>query len=212
MRLRFSFFIKIPYIRHLNNEELPALEVLEVLNSKNQPIIQKMKRRTAIQNIFLLSAGAALLPNCQLEEKGPIYANVPLEKGQRTLIDLLTKAILPTEGTPVKTPESPTDFILTMLNDCTAPEDIQKYLLGMKEFQQRIKELYSTSFKKLETEEQLALFNSLGESAKMTEAAKYFFNTTNGMTRWHFSTSEHFMKEYKDFEFVPGRYLGCESV
>ena len=54
-----------------------------------------MKRREAIQNIFLLSAGLALLPNCQMEEKGPVYANVPLEKGQRTLMNLLTNAILP---------------------------------------------------------------------------------------------------------------------
>jgi len=171
-----------------------------------------MNRRTAIQNIFLLSAGMALLPNCQMEESGPVYANVPLEKGQRTLINLLTNAILPTEGTPVTTPESTTDFILTMLNDCTSPEDIQKYLLGMKEFQLGVKELYASSFKKLAPEKQLELFNNLGESEKMTEAAKHFFNATNGMTRWHFSTSEHFMKAYKDFEFVPGRYLGCEPV
>ncbi|MEM1119411.1 MAG: gluconate 2-dehydrogenase subunit 3 family protein [Bacteroidota bacterium] len=171
-----------------------------------------MDRRTAIQNIFLLSAGAVLLPNCEMEETGPVYANVPLEKGQRTLIDLVTKAILPTEGTPVAMPEKTVDFVLTMLNDCTAPEDIQKYLLGIKEFQQGVKELYQTSFKKIDAAQQLELFTKLGESEKMTEAAKYFFNTTNGLTRWQFSTSEHFMTAYQDFEFVPGRYLGCEPV
>ena len=118
-----------------------------------------MKRREAIQNMFLLSAGLALLPNCQLGEQGPIYANVPLEKGQRTLMNLLTNAILPREGTEVTTPESTTDFILTMLNDCTAPEDIQKYLLGMKEFQMGMKELYNTTFKKLAPEKQLSLIH-----------------------------------------------------
>ena len=171
-----------------------------------------MKRREAIQNMFLLSAGLALMPSCQFGENFPVYANVPLEKGQRTLIDLLTNAILPKEGTEITTPESTTDFILTMLNDCTAPEDIQKYLLGIKDFQQGLKEMYDTSFKKLAPEKQMALFTNLGESEKMTEAAKYFFNTTNGMTRRHFSTSEHFMTKYMDFEFAPGRYLGCEPV
>ena len=171
-----------------------------------------MKRREAIQNIFLLSAGLALLPSCEMEEKGPVYANVPLEKGQRTLMNLLTNAILPREGTEVSTPESTTDFILTMLNDCTSPEDIQKYLLGMKEFQMGIKELYNTTFKKLAPEKQLALFAGLGESEKMTDAAKGFFKQTVDATRRHFTSSEYFMKNRLDFEFVPGRYLGCEPV
>ncbi len=171
-----------------------------------------MKRREAIQNMFLLSAGLALLPNCQMEEKGPVYANVPLEKGQRTLMNLLTNAILPREGTEVTTPETTTDFILTMLNDCSSPEDIQEYLLGMKEFQMSIKELYNTSFKKMEPTQQLELFKSLGESEKITDAAKAFFNKTVGATRQHFTSSEYFMKNRLDFEFVPGRYLGCEPV
>ena len=171
-----------------------------------------MKRREAIQNMFLLSAGLALLPNCQLGEQGPIYANVPLDKGQRTLMNLLTNAILPREGTEVTTPESTTDFILTMLNDCTAPEDIQKYLLGMKEFQMGMKELYNTTFKKLAPEKQLELFTNLDKSEKMTDAAKDFFNQTASLTRRHFTSSEYFMKNRLDFEFVPGRYLGCEPV
>ncbi len=171
-----------------------------------------MKRREAIQNMFLLSAGLTLMSSCQFSESGPVYANVPLEKGQRTLIDLLTNAILPTEGTEVTTPESTIDFILTMLNDCTDPEDIQAYLLGMKEFQQGIKELHNTAFKKLTVEQQIALFEGIGDSEKMTEAAKTFFNKTAGMTRQHFTSSEYFMKNRLDFEFAPGRYLGCEPV
>jgi len=171
-----------------------------------------MKRREAIQNIFLLSAGLALLPNCKMEEQGPVYANVPLEKGQRTLMNLLTDAILPRAGTEVTTPETTTDFILTMLNDCTSPEDIQKYLLGMKEFQMGIKELHNTSFKKMVPEQQLELFTNLGESEKMTDVAKDFFNKTAWMTRKHFTSSEYFMKNRLDFEFAPGRYLGCEPV
>ena len=171
-----------------------------------------MKRREAIQNIFLLSAGMALMPSCQFEESGPVYANVPLEKGQRTLMNLLTNAILPREGTEIKTPESTTDFILTMLNDCTSPEDIQKYLTGMKEFTQNIQEIYNTSFKKMETEAQLTLFEDLGKSEKMTDNAKHFFNTTSWLTQRHFRSSEHFMTNYQDFEVVPGRYTGCRAL
>ena len=47
----------------------------------------------------------------------------------------------------------------TMLNDCTAPAEIQKYLTGIKEFKQGVKDLYNTSFKKLDTEKQIELFS-----------------------------------------------------
>ena len=170
-----------------------------------------MTRRTAIQNMILASAGITLLPACQFES-GPVYANVPLEKGQRTFIDLLTKAILPTEETAITTPESTTDFILTMLNDCTSPEDIQKYLIGIKEFQQGIQAVYGTTMKEMATDKQLELFMTLGKSEKMTPAAKYFFNITNGLTRRHFTGSEHFMKTVQEFEFLPARYIGCRLV
>jgi hypothetical protein len=125
---------------------------------------------------------------------------------------LLTNAILPREGTEIQTPESTTDFILTMLNDCTAPEDIQKYLDGMKAFQEKIKLDYNTSFKRLDATEQLALFNQLQTDATLSEPIKHFFDTTLGMTRRHFTSSAHYMQHYLDFEFAPGRYIGCSAI
>lgn len=170
-----------------------------------------MTRREAIQNIVLVSAGIALIPACQTES-GPIYANVPLESGQRAFIDLMTNAILPREGTEIETPESTTDFILTMLNDCAAPIDIKNYTTGIKEFQEGVKALYNNSFKDLNTAQQIEAFTKLGESEKMTDAAKHFFNTTKGMSQWHFTTSEYFLKNKRDFEFAPGRYVGCQAI
>ena len=170
-----------------------------------------MTRREAIHNIFLASAGIALMPGCKLED-GPFYANVPLERGQRTFIELMTNALLPRDGTEIQTPESTTDFILTTLNDCTAPEDIQQYLLGIKEFQKGIVEKYQKAFKRLDTEKQLELFSEMGSAPGMTEAARYFFNTTNNLTRRHFTVSEYFMKNVLEFEFAPGRYVGCKPI
>lgn len=170
-----------------------------------------MKRREAIQNIALLAVSITLVPACNFEQ-GPVYNNVPLEKGQRTLIDLLTNALLPKEGTEITTPESTTDFLLTMLNDCTAPEDINKFLLGLKEFQEKVKTTYSTSFKKLDKDKQIELFKSIGEGPEISENIKHFFDTTLGMSRWHFTSSEHYMKTYREFEFAPGRYIGCKAL
>lgn len=170
-----------------------------------------MKRREAIQNIFFLSTGLALMPACDFEH-GPVYLNVPLEKGQRTFIELLTNAVLPREGTEVSTPESPTDFILTQLNDCTAPEDIQKFLVGIKEFQQTIKEQHQTSLGKMEVDEQVEFFSTIDTTVPLTEAGKYFFDTVNAFSRQHFIQSEYFLKNVLDWEFAPARYIGCREI
>ena len=171
-----------------------------------------MKRREAIQNIGLLGIGVTLLPACQWQEEGPVYANVPLEKGQRTLLEIVTKALFPTEGTEVQTPESTTDFILTMLNDCASPEDIQKYTRGIKDFQETVKSQFNTSFKQLDASQRKTFFSSIANSETASDNLKHFFNTTAGMSRWHFTSSEYFMKKYRDFEFAPGRYIGCREV
>ena len=171
-----------------------------------------MNRRQAIQQLVVLSAGLSILPSCEWEEAGPVYANVPLERGERTFIETLSKAILPTEGTPVELPEKTVDFILTILNDCTAPADVQRYLTGLKEFRQGVEQVYNTRFKKIDPIQQVELFETIDTSDAMTDAARHFFQVTNGLARQQFATSAYFMKNVQNFEFAPGRYIGCRAV
>ncbi len=56
------------------------------------------------------------------------------------------------------------------------------------------------------------LFAELMNDESNTETLNYFFDQTFYLTKQHFTTSEFFMKNYKDFEFVPGRYIGCKEV
>jgi len=79
-----------------------------------------MKRRTALQGIIIASAGAALLPACNFfQEPLKVYANLPLDRAQRSLIDQLSNTLLPTAKIEGLTTLEPTlDFMLGMLNDC----------------------------------------------------------------------------------------------
>ena len=171
-----------------------------------------MKRRTAIRNLGLISAGFSFLPACNFTEKPPVYSNVPLETEQYHLVEWLTEAILPAGEPEIITPEKTPHFVLTMLNDCYAPQDIEKYLAGLQLFDQKIQDQYSTSFKKLEPEQQILLFTEVAESETLPESLKYFLNTTKRLTVQHFTSSEYFMINHLDFEFVPGHFDGCVPV
>ena len=185
-----------------------------------------MKRRKAIQNIALFSAGTLLMPACQFESI-PVFENVPLEKIQYQLIDQLATAMLPFDRTQLVMPESITDFILTMINDCYAPKDIQKFLLGLNNYQQQLQEKYKLPFNQLELATQKEELNTLHlqrlaevESAKEQKVAlkdlekptTYFFDTLKHLSQRHFTSSEYFLSQIMDFEFIPSRFNGCVKV
>ena len=170
-----------------------------------------MKRRSAIKNIVVISSAISVLPSCYLEAL-PVYENINIERKQRKLIEQLVTAILPKKDTEIITPEKTVDFVLTVLNDCHSPEDIENYLIGLNEFQMTAKEKYNNSFKKLIPEKKIELFNFIYSPENTSDPLNYFYHTTFDLTKEHFTTSEFFMKNHLDFEFAPGRYLGCEKV
>ena len=172
-----------------------------------------MKRRQALQNIAFISAGMAFLPACDFE-KWPVLDNIPLEKDQQRLMHWLTEAILPiNKREPViETPEPPAHFVLTMVNDCYEPEDIEEYIEGLQAFQQYILSAELPALKKLTSEQSHAMLKELSEDENRPKSLRYFLDTTRRLTTRHFTTSEYFMKNNLGFEFVPGRFNGCVSV
>lgn len=170
-----------------------------------------MQRRQAIRNIALISAGAVLAPACNFEG-GPVYKNIPLKPEQFQLIEWLTDAILPKGELPFDTPESASHFALNMINDCFDPKDIQNYLTGLKIFMQYVQDEYQTSCKNLNPEQQVLLFSKIMQSDILPKSLRYFLSTTKQLSVRHFTSSEYFMQNYLNYEFVPGRYSGCVSV
>ncbi len=170
-----------------------------------------MKRRKALKHIAIISSAISVLPSCDMEVL-PVYENISIDKTQRKLIEQLTEALLPKKNTEVITPEKTIDYILTVINDCHSPEKTETYLTGLNEFQVLINEKYKPSLKKLKPERITDLLNYLNSTENISEPLYYFYSTTFDLTKQHFTTSEYFMENYLDFEFAPGRYLGCVEV
>lgn len=170
-----------------------------------------MKRRSALKSMVVISSAITFLPSCDMEVL-PVYENIPIDKKQRKLIEHLTEAMLPKKNTEIITPEKTIDYLLTVINDCHAPEEIEEYMGGLNEFQLLLKEKYNSSFQKLNPESQQELFAFLMSPENNSDNLNHFFSTTFNLTKHHFTTSEYFMKNNLEFEFAPGRYLGCVEV
>lgn len=171
-----------------------------------------MKRRKAVRNLALIAGGVAFLPGCSLEEKEPVFDQLALEQGDYRLVDKITKAMLPRGDSPVETMEPTADFVLNMVNDVYMKKDSVRFVRGLKLFKQLIKDENRKTFAELNTQQHMLLFTEITHSNIYPKSLKYFLSTTKQLTIRHFTSSQSYMTDILDFEFVPGRYLGCQNV
>ena len=178
-----------------------------------------MKRRRAIQNMVIITAGASMLPACDFTPL-KVYANVPIEKDQRKMLSQLAELILPKGDLPIQTPETTLDFMLTQINDTFSSKDTDKFMVGLNEMSAHLKGTYNTALRRLapsQIEEVLSFLVARGEEGGDVETSElsplsFFYKTTNYLTQQHFTTSEYFLTSQMEYEFVPARYHGCVAI
>ena len=180
---------------------------LKDVNNDNYEI---MKRRSALQKIAWVSGGLAMLPYyCSTQSEITVYNNLPIAISDRNLINLLSNLILPEDAESFPTMESRLDFVLTQVNDGFDSQEISDYLFGMTAFRKHVMATYGTSFEDLVELDQLAC---IGKTIDCSDEKSFFVSTIKRHSLRHFTTSENYMKNYLNFEFMPGRYNGCVSV
>ena len=180
---------------------------LKDVNNDNYEI---MKRRSALQKIAWVSGGIAMLPYyCSTQSEITVYNNLPIAISDRNLINLLSNLILLEDPESFPTMESRLDFVLTQVNDGFDSQEISDYLFGMTAFRKHVMATYGTSFEDLVELDQLAC---IGKTIDCSDEKSFFVSTIKRHSLRHFTTSENYMKNYLNFEFMPGRYNGCVSV
>lgn len=164
-----------------------------------------MKRRKAIQTLAVMAGGTILLPACR---NIPTFSNIPLTRHQYGTIETLINIILPKPETPeITTPETTVNFVLTMVNDCYSPENIDRFNQGLQAFQEFTNDanfqpdLFYDTF-----------FAGVNDCENCPEQMVYFLNTTKNLSVRHFTSSEYFLTQKMNWEFVPGRFVGCAPL
>ena len=148
-----------------------------------------MKRREAIRNVILVSAGAAFLYSCK--EKGVTDA---------ALLDELTETILPKDDFIGAKDLKTGDFVLMMSDDCLSPEKHEVFSKGMKAF-------HESRFVEMPAGERKEYI------MKLDGDAKEFFEMVKQGTIQNFMTSEKYLKEVRNITtLIPPKFQACATV
>ncbi|MCB0686448.1 MAG: hypothetical protein KDC53_07985 [Saprospiraceae bacterium] len=170
-----------------------------------------MNRRQAIQQLTIMGLGLTLYPSCNTE-KIPQYSRVPLDAKRYKLLQEVSEAILPVDHITYVTPEPRSQYILTILNDCTSTEEVTNFLTGLESLQQYLTGVKMSDLDKLSNDDLDKIFDYMADSKGQDENLYKFYRTTKNLATQHFTGCEKFMIEELKFEFVPGRYIGCKEV
>ena len=170
-----------------------------------------IRRRKALKNIGLITGGVLTLPyNCSFETQIS-YSNFPLlKKKEQDLIAAICDIILPTDFNNFPTVETRKHFVLTMINDCLDNENRIEFSAGLNSFQNEILEVKKIHFQDLSLDEQNNIVANFIDNEKSEIGV--FLNYLKHYSLIHFETSENYMINYLNFEFMPGHYNGRVKV
>jgi Gluconate 2-dehydrogenase subunit 3 len=173
-----------------------------------------MERRRALQAIVYFSIASNSLIACKnnyqaIKELG--LKNIKPTDGEVDLIDAITKTIFPIENVPLFKGHTSMPFVLKMVDELYTKEDREKYLQGMKAFNDLSKNRFKKSFNELSKEEKTSLLKQLMNS-KEENTAKHFFDITRNQTIIYFTSTEDYLRGIKKYEMAPGRWISCLNI
>lgn len=174
-----------------------------------------MNRRTAIRNVVLVSAGATFLPSCLQNGKASFpLRNFSLTGSQQDMLAELAGTILPQTPQFIGAKDlNAHEFILTMADDCTKPEDLQKFVAGIKEFDNTCKKKTGSSFVKSTPAQRNDFLNQLEKKQDIPEDVLAFYGMAKRYTLQCFTSSKQYMTDIRKYKIVPGSHFkGCVPV
>ncbi len=125
----------------------------------------------------------------------------------------LTEAIIPATDTPGAKDVGAHLFVLMMIDDCYNPEDQEKFIAGMKQFEEMAKKRYGKSFSSITPAQQNEWLSELQNSkGEKDNTAASFYHSTRGLTIQCFTGSKYYLTKVHVYEMVPGRFHGCVPV
>ncbi len=173
-----------------------------------------MNRRTVIRNVLFISGGAIILPACLQNDKSLLnLKNISISGRQEQMLAELAEAIIPKSSDSIGAKDLKThEFILTMIDDCSGPEEQRNYEKGMKVFEELCQKKWDSSFLKCSPEQRIRLLETLDGKNDSKDEAVLFYNTTKRLALENYLTSEFYMTKADGYNIIPEKYRGCISV
>jgi len=174
-----------------------------------------MNRRTAIRNVVIISTGAGLLPSCLQQDRSSIpLKNISLTGSQEGMLADLAETIIPKTKDFIGAKDLRShEFVLTMVDDCSSPEDQKKFTDGLKAFDKLSHDKFGQLFTSYTPEQKHALLADIENKKNIPEDALKFYGTVKRYMMQSFTSSKEYMIDIRKYKMVPGpNFKGCVPV
>jgi hypothetical protein len=174
-----------------------------------------MNRRTAIRNVVIISAGAAILPSCHNADKISLeLKHLSITGSQEKLLAALSETIIPSTPDFIGAKDLKShEFLLIMVDDCSSPEDQKKFTGGLAAFEDLCKKKWDRAFENCTSQQRDQLVSDIEQKKNIPETVAGFYGTVKAHTLQCFTTSREYMTEIRKYKLVPGPvYKGCVPV
>ncbi|MGZ8540774.1 MAG: gluconate 2-dehydrogenase subunit 3 family protein [Chitinophagaceae bacterium] len=174
-----------------------------------------MNRRSAIRNVVIISAGAGLLPSCMNNDKGVIpLKNISVTGSQEQMLAGLTEAIIPKTKNFIGAKDlGAHEFVLTMIDDCTSPEEQEKFTDGLKAFDKLSHDKFGQLFTSCTARQKRSLLADIENKKDIPEDVVKFYGTVKRYTVQSFASSKEYLTGIRKYKMVPGPdFKGCVAV
>lgn len=188
-----------------------------------------MNRRQVLQRVAYLMGGAVsapavlgLLNGCSpKQEAAATWQPVFFSKEQGAIVAEVADIIIPRTKTPGAKDVGVPGFIDTMLKDVYEQADRDRYLAGLKEFDDAARQAHGKGFVELSKAQQTEQVQKFNDDAIATELAydprpknlqRPFILTTRELTLLGFFCSKAGATEVLQYVAVPGGYQACVPV
>lgn len=178
-----------------------------------------MDRREALKRTAWIMGGAVSAPAIIGILKGCTakptidWKPVFLSPEQGTLVTQVAEIIIPKTDTPGAKDVGVPGFIDQIVHECFDKETQDRFLNGLKAFDDEAKKEYGDPFIDLDAEQQSAFVKKVHDAAvnaeEEEEGNRPFILTMKELTMLGFFTSEPGASQVLQYSPVPGAYKGC---
>lgn len=168
-----------------------------------------INRRSAIKQLFIISAGAAILPSCVNNEKpaSHTFSNIPMTAKEEEMLAEISSTIIPTTDTPGAKEVSAHLFALRMVNDCYKKEDREKFIKGFRQFQDNVQQQYNKTYTQCTAPERQQIISAIAAKKDNGDDAAYFYKTFKRFTIQAYTSSEYYLTKVDEYKLVPGKFI-----
>jgi len=162
------------------------------------------------------AAGALLLPSCVADAKKATVAlnNLKITSDEEALLAHIASTLIPKTDTPGAREVDAHLFTLIMVDDCMEKPEQQKYLKGLRDFDQATRNLSGKSFSQASPSERTDILKTVEEQKEsLDDEIKIFYFTTRQFIIQGYTSSQYFLTDVKPYQLIPGpAFKGCAPV